>query len=113
MLVDGKIVSIERPVFVVVVVGVPYTGVATVLVLWAVPVVVDTVVVVLVDDKIICIRGPGFVVVVGVPYTGDTVVLILWDVPVVDDTVVVVLANGKIASPGEPGFVVVVNVAYA
>ena len=33
------------------------------------------VVVVLVDDKIVGIRGPGFGVVVGVPYAGDAVEL--------------------------------------
>ena len=46
----------------------PYAGAGVVLVLWDVPAVDDTVVVVLVDDKIVSIGGPGFVIVVVVPY---------------------------------------------
>ena len=51
---------------------VPY-AVYVVLGLWDVPVMDDTVVVVLVDDKIVVIERPGFAVVVGVPYAGDAV----------------------------------------
>ena len=46
----------------------PYTGDAIVLTLWDVPVVDDTVVVVLANGKIVGTGEPGFVVVVDVAY---------------------------------------------
>ena len=73
MLVDEKIVGKGGPGFVVVV-DVPYARDAVELGLWDVPVMDDTVVVVLVDDKIVWIGGPGFVVGgVSGPYAGDVV----------------------------------------
>ena len=73
---------------------------------------VDTVVAVLVDDKIVSIGGPGFVVVVSVPYTGDAVVLTLTCVPVAVDIVFVVFVDDKIVGIGGPVFVIGVVVPY-
>ena len=68
------------------------------------------VVVVLVDDKIVGIGGPGFIVVVVVPYAGYVVGLGLWD-DVVGAPVVVVLVDDKIVGIGGPGLVVDVLIA--
>ena len=73
---------------------------------------VDTVVVVHVDDKIVSIGGPEFVVVVSVPYTGDAVVLVLTCVPVVVDIVFVVFVDEKIVGIGGAVFVIGVVVPY-
>ena len=69
------------------------------------------VVVVLVDDKIVGIGGPGFVVGgVSIPYAGDAVGLGLCDV-VVGAPVVVVLVDDKIVGIEGPGLVVAVLMA--